>query len=332
MQRRRVLSIVPEYPSAPDDRVVANVKLTRELLAEAEEFDPDVVSFPEVHLQYGEDGTLDPADGAVAVNGPELADIRSATDALGAYVLLPTYERRGDAIHNSAVLLDPDGGVHGICRKLAPTVGEMDAGVVPGSEVAVWETAVGRIGALVCWDARYPEVGVKLGEQAADIVLFPTQGRTDNRLQTWARYYGFHVVSTHKHTTETFTPTGGVLGGTTVTLQKVPSVETASGGGRFSLVEVNTDCAVYSAIVHADRWNDIQREYGDALAFHGTRNDGAMYVESIDESVSITDIEAEFDLERMPAYEARTRQRVHQENPDSPLIRRVERSTATQNE
>ena len=205
----------------------------------------------------------------------------------------------------------------------------MDAGVVPGSEVAVWDTEVGRIGALVCWDARYPEVGVRLGEAAADVVLFPTQGTTDVRLQTWARYYGFHVVSTHKHTTETFSPTGGVLGGTTVNLQKVPIVQTESGGGRFSLVEVNTDCAVYSAVVHADRWDEVQREYGDALAFHGTRNDGAMCVESIDESVSIADIEDEFDLERMPAYEARTRQRVHEENPDSPLFRSAERSTTT---
>jgi len=43
-----------------------------------------------------------------------------------------------------------------------------DAGITPGEEVKVWDTPFGRVGVLICWDARYPAVGTRLGDWLYD--------------------------------------------------------------------------------------------------------------------------------------------------------------------
>ena len=89
------------------------------------------------------------------------------------------FERRASGLyHNTAVVLDSDGRLAGRYRKMHipddPGYYEKfyftpgDLGFVP------IDTAVGRLGVLVCWDQWYPEAARLMALAGAELLLYPT--------------------------------------------------------------------------------------------------------------------------------------------------------------
>jgi predicted amidohydrolase len=121
----------------------------------------------------------------------------ASTEALAAecarldlYVVCGLLERDGDSLRNSAVLVGPD-GLLGTYRKThLPFLG-VDRFVVPGDELTVCETPLGRIGIEICYDLRFPEVTRTLALKGADVIAHPTNfpmaAKTQTELITVAR-------------------------------------------------------------------------------------------------------------------------------------------------
>ena len=82
-------------------------------------------------------------------------------------------ERDGDALFHTAVLLAPDGTVSGSYRQthLDPSCGWAS----PGAELPVFDTAIGRVGMLLCDDVRFPEASGVLAVRRADVIAIPTR-------------------------------------------------------------------------------------------------------------------------------------------------------------
>jgi N-carbamoylputrescine amidase len=89
------------------------------------------------------------------------------------------FERRGPGVyHNTAVVLDADGRLAGVYRKMHipddPGFYEKfyftpgDLGFEPV------DTAVGRLGVLVCWDQWFPEAARLMALAGAELLLYPT--------------------------------------------------------------------------------------------------------------------------------------------------------------
>lgn len=89
------------------------------------------------------------------------------------------FERRAAGLyHNTAVVFDADGTVGGRYRKMHipddPAYYEKfyftpgDLGFKP------IDTAVGRLGVLVCWDQWYPEAARLMALQGAELLIYPT--------------------------------------------------------------------------------------------------------------------------------------------------------------
>src|SRR5206468_1315110 len=90
---------------------------------------------------------------AEEVPGPSTEALEEACRRLSAWCVCGLLERRGDALYNSAVLVGPE-GLTGVYRKThLPFLG-VDRFVVPGDELSVWETPLGRIGVEICYDLR----------------------------------------------------------------------------------------------------------------------------------------------------------------------------------
>ncbi len=92
---------------------------------------------------------------SVAVDGPEIAVIREAAAAHGIAVVMGISERPAGqyTCFNSAVFIDRDGTVLGVHRKLKPTYAERYIwGEGDGSTLSVFDSTVGRIGGLACWE------------------------------------------------------------------------------------------------------------------------------------------------------------------------------------
>jgi nitrilase len=92
---------------------------------------------------------------SIEVAGPEIARVQAAAREAGVVVSLGISERAlgGSTCFNSMVTIDADGTVRGVHRKLQPTYAERYIwGQGDGSTLSVYDTQVGRLGGLACWE------------------------------------------------------------------------------------------------------------------------------------------------------------------------------------
>jgi len=91
----------------------------------------------------------------------------------------------GSTLYNSCAIIDADGRIANNHRKLMPTNPErMVWGFGDGSGLNVVDTAVGRIGALICWESYMPLARYALYAQNIDIYVAPTWDSGDTWLAT----------------------------------------------------------------------------------------------------------------------------------------------------
>ncbi len=116
---------------------------------------------------------------AEPVPGPTTELLGKLAADLQLVVVASLFEKRATGLyHNTAVVLDADGGIAGRYRKMHipddPGYYEKfyftpgDLGFQP------IDTAVGRLGVLVCWDQWYPEAARLMALAGADLLLYPT--------------------------------------------------------------------------------------------------------------------------------------------------------------
>lgn len=82
-------------------------------------------------------------------------------------------EKDGDKLYDSAVLIDSDGSILGVHRKVNTLGHLMDPPYTPGESVGVFETRLGRIGMLVCADTFKDDLVSQIRTQDADLLLVP---------------------------------------------------------------------------------------------------------------------------------------------------------------
>ena len=107
---------------------------------------------------------------AVDIPGPVTDAVCSAVKKSGTVVVLGVNERDGGSLYNTQIIFDSDGSLLGKRRKIMPTFHErMIWGWGDGSGLRVFETAVGRIGALICWEHFMPLARYALMAEREDI-------------------------------------------------------------------------------------------------------------------------------------------------------------------
>lgn len=79
--------------------------------------------------------------------------LQEAARRAGCVVVMGLNERSGGTLYNAQAFIDADGAVLGWRRKLVPTLAERTVwGYGDGSTLRTWDTAVGRVGGLMCWE------------------------------------------------------------------------------------------------------------------------------------------------------------------------------------
>jgi len=86
------------------------------------------------------------------------------------------YEKRGDIVLNSAPLFDRKGNLIGVYSKNQLYDPEEDEGATPGIGYPVFETDIGKIGIIICYDSWFPETTRLLAYKGAELILFPNAG------------------------------------------------------------------------------------------------------------------------------------------------------------
>ena len=105
--------------------------------------------------------------------------IQEVAKRLGVHIVHATYERGADRgiVYNSSMIILPSGEIAGIYRKTHPFCAEMlsqGGWVVPGNDVCVVDTELGKIGMIICFDGDFPELSRIQGIQGAELIARPS--------------------------------------------------------------------------------------------------------------------------------------------------------------
>jgi predicted amidohydrolase len=153
-------------------------------MEEAAKLGASILVLPECAIPgYMWDSAEEAMPYAEEVPGPSTEALGRACSRLDLHVVCGLIERDGDSLRNAAVVVGPEGLVGTYRKTHLPFLG-VDRFVVPGDELPVWETPLGRIGVEICYDLRFPEVTRTLALAGADIVAHPTNFPVAARIQT----------------------------------------------------------------------------------------------------------------------------------------------------
>ncbi|HXD40556.1 MAG TPA: carbon-nitrogen hydrolase family protein [Ramlibacter sp.] len=124
-------------------------------------------------------------DAAVAVDGPEVAQLAKAAARHKMYVVTGIIERDGGTLYCTAVYLGPDGTILGKHRKLMPTALErLVWGFGDGSTLAAVDTPYGKLGAVICWENYMPALRMAMYQQRVALYCAPTADDRDSWAST----------------------------------------------------------------------------------------------------------------------------------------------------
>ncbi|WP_420821274.1 carbon-nitrogen hydrolase family protein [Pseudooceanicola onchidii] len=123
---------------------------------------------------------LDAATRAVSDLLPRAADFLSGlAQAHGVHIVAPSGPLMTDAgLVNRAMFLAPS-GAQGHQDKQIMTPWEVDPWQVTGNgPLQIFDTTLGRIGILICYDCEFPMLARRLVEEQVDIILIPSATET----------------------------------------------------------------------------------------------------------------------------------------------------------
>jgi len=158
-----------------------NVDRARELIADAARRGAQIVCLPELFAGLYFCQTEDFAHFAAAepIPGPTTQALADAARQHGVVVLTSLFERRAPGVyHNTAVVLDADGRLAGVYRKMHipddPHFYEKFYFTPGDLGFQSFATRFGRIGVCVCWDQWFPEAARLTALTGAHIIFYPT--------------------------------------------------------------------------------------------------------------------------------------------------------------
>ena len=125
-------------------------------------------------------------DNAVEVPSPAIEALGTAVQEAGVYMAIGVIERdsrfsRG-TLYCTLLYFGPDGQLLGKHRKLKPTGAErLIWGEGDGSTLAAFDTELGRVGGLICWENYMPMARMAMYGKGVELYLAPTADARD----TW---------------------------------------------------------------------------------------------------------------------------------------------------
>jgi nitrilase len=119
---------------------------------------------------------------AIELPGPDADRIGAMARDAGTYLVVGVIERAGGSLYCSVAFFGPDGAYLGKHRKLMPTAAERVVwGQGDGTTLPVFNTPIGRVGAVICWENYMPLLRTAMYEQGIELYCAPTADHRD----TW---------------------------------------------------------------------------------------------------------------------------------------------------
>lgn len=198
--------------------LAANLDHSLSLVRQAADKGAELVLLQELHrsLYFCQTEDTSVFDLAESIPGPSTERLGALAKELGIVIVGSLFEKRATGLyHNTAVVLEKDGSLAGIYRKMhipddpgfyekfyfTPGDADFNDGRSGFSPIP---TSVGKLGLLVCWDQWYPEAARLMALAGADLLLYPTaigwdpsddHSEQQRQLDAWITIQRAHAVA-----------------------------------------------------------------------------------------------------------------------------------------
>lgn len=123
-------------------------------------------------------------ESSVEIPGVAATELGAIARDYSVYLVIGVIERAGGTLYCTVLFFNPAGELMGKHRKLMPTAMErLIWGMGDGSTMPVFDTPLGRVGAVICWENYMPLLRTAMYSKGIELYCAPT---VDDR-DTWAR-------------------------------------------------------------------------------------------------------------------------------------------------
>jgi len=155
-------------------------------------------------------------------DGSRIAHFQELCKELDVYLVLGFLEAAADRTYNTAILIGPEGAIVGKYRKthfaqgysVGDRKGDNPPGYTRGAEYPVFDVDSAKLGIMICYDRRVPEVAARLAAGGAQFIVNPAYGMSGdcNRryLSARAKETGLPILLVHPKQTVFSTADGEV--------------------------------------------------------------------------------------------------------------------------
>jgi len=158
-----------------------NLKKCIEWIRKAAKQGANVVCLPELYssFYFCQSENHDYFELAEPLHNDSYKAFSALAAELAVVLIIPFFERRASGLyHNSAYIIDTDGSQAGLYRKMHipddPSYYEKFYFTPGDIGFKAFDTKVGKIGTLICWDQWYPEGARITALQGAEVLFYPT--------------------------------------------------------------------------------------------------------------------------------------------------------------
>ena len=187
-----------------------NIQTATQYIRDAAKQKAQIICLPELFLSNYFCQTENPNHFSMAepIPGPTTNAFAMLAKELEIVLIIPLFEKRTEGIyHNSAVILDADGSISGIYRKMHipndPCFYEKYYFTPGDSGFKSFSTRYGKVSVLICWDQWFPEAARIAALTGAQFLFYPTAigfqecdlDESDQQISAWETIQKSHAIS-----------------------------------------------------------------------------------------------------------------------------------------
>jgi predicted amidohydrolase len=275
--------------STPRETIERNLNALIRLMEKAYADEPDIICLPECSPMLGL-SIEEMVKAAEEVPGRIFNEVASKAKDYGVYVICPMIEKKEGYVYNSAILIDRGGEYVGSYHKMYPTIGEMNAGIRPGTEPKTFTVDFGKIGVAICFDLNFEDVIKGMADDGAELIFFPSMYPGGLQLKMWAFKYAIYFVS-------------AITGEGSVIVDPLGRVlATSSVYSPVICKTINLDYKIIHIDYHYEKMDSIKRKYGAKVEIEVSRPEGIFLLTSNLKDLSVNDLINEFQLDTREEY------------------------------
>ncbi len=257
---------------------------------------PDLIVVPEASDRYNTMPAEHRRDYYRARGGQMLDFWRQVASANRTYVAYSAARELPDGTwRNSTQIIDRDGSIAGIYNKNHCVIEETTVhGILCGKDAPVIQTDFGTIGCAICFDLNFEPIRKKYEAAQPDLIVFSSMYHGGLMQNYWA-------YACHAHFA------GAICGDQCTVINPMGELLARTTNYKHTLAhEVNLDCRICHYDHNWERFRALKAKYGRGVTIFDPGHVGAVLVTCERDDMTVHDMLAEFEIELMDDYFARS--------------------------